>query len=183
MEDDGLIRLAVPVSEDDHIRGPVDAPVTLVEYGDFECPFCGQAYPILKELEARYPRDLRVVFRHFPLEQHPHAEKAAEASEFAADAGRFWPMHDRLYEHQDQLDVRHLPEHARALGVDPQALAIALRDQTYRPIVEEMKEGGEESGIPGTPALFLNGVLFEDEVSLAGLAQAIDWLLEHGQIN
>jgi protein-disulfide isomerase len=183
MEDDELIRLAVPVNEDDHIRGPADAPVTLVEYGDFECPFCGLAYPVLKELEARYPRDLRLVFRHFPLEQHPHAEKAAEASEFAADAGRFWPMHDRLFEHQDQLDVPHLEAHARALGLDPYALEIALREGTYRPIVEEMKEGGEESGIPGTPALFLNGVLFEEEVTVGNLVHAVDWLLEHGLVN
>ncbi len=183
MEEEGLIRLAVPVNEDDHIRGPADAPVTLVEYGDFECPFCGMAYPVLKELEARYPRDLRLVFRHFPLEQHPHAEKAAEASEFAADAALFWPMHDRLFEHQDQLDVPHLAMHVRALGLDPYALEIALREQTYAPIVEEMKEGGEEAGIPGTPALFLNGVLFEEAATLENLTRAVDWLLEHGVVS
>jgi len=177
---DDLTRLAVPVGEFDHVRGPADAPVTLVEYGDFECPFCGQAYPVVKELERRYPRQLRVVFRSFPLEQHRYAEAAAEAAEYAAEFDAFWPMHDRLYEHQDQLAHPQLLEHARALGLDAHGLDVALTKQTYRGIVEEVKDGGEESGIPGTPAFFLNGVLFEDDPTLDGLAHAIDWLLEHG---
>jgi protein-disulfide isomerase len=180
--DDGLTRLAVPVGDDDHVRGPADAPVTLVEYGDFECPFCGRAYPIVKELERRYPEQLRVVFRSFPLEQHPHAEQAAEAAEFAADGGLFWEMHDALYEHQSQLDVKHLQQHTKRLGLDAEALAVALREETYRPVIDEMKEGGEESGIPGTPAFFLNDVLFEEEPTLENFTQAIDWLLEHGTV-
>jgi len=180
MQDDGLTRLAVPVGPEDHVRGPAGAPVTLVEYGDFECPYCGVAYAVLKALEARYPEQLRVVFRSFPLDQHPHAQAAAEAAEFAADGGKFWEVHDVLYEHQRALDERHLLGYARDLGLDANALATALREQTYAAIVAEQKEGGEESGIPGTPAFFLNGVLFEDEPTEENFAHAVDWLLEHG---
>ena len=180
MDDAGVARLTVPVNEDDHIRGPVNAPVTLVEYGDFECPFCGLAYPVVKALERRFPRELRVVFRHFPLEQHPHAEQAAETAEFAADAGKFWEMHDRLFEHQGQLRRPDLLEHAAHLGLDPKALDIALDNETYRGIVEEMKDGGLEAGIPGTPAFFLNDVFFEDEPTMENFVLAIEWLLVHG---
>jgi protein-disulfide isomerase len=182
MEDDGLTRLAVPVGPDDHVRGPYDAPVTLVEYGDFECPFCGIAYPVVKALEKHYGDRLRVVFRSFPLEMHPHAEAASEAAEFAAEAGRFWEMHDTLYEHQRALDVRHLLGYARDLGLDPEALEIALRDGTYAGIVAEQKESGAESGIPGTPAFFLNDILFEEDASFANLSHAIDYLRKHGSI-
>jgi len=180
MEDDGLMRLAVPVGPEDHVRGPASAPVTLVEYGDFECPYCGVAYPVVKQLEKKYAGKLRVVFRSFPLEQHPHAQKAAEAGEFAADHGKFWELHDLLYEHQRALDERHLLGYAETLGLDAGALEMALREETYAPIVAETKEGGEESGIPGTPAFFLNGVLFEDEPTLGNLSHAVDYLLEHG---
>jgi protein-disulfide isomerase len=180
MEDDGLTRLAVPVGPDDHVRGNPDAPVTLVEYGDFECPYCGVAYPALKELEAKYGDKLRVVFRSFPLQQHRYAQAAAEAAEFAADAGRFWEMHDTLYEHQQALGEPQLLEYARDLGLDAGALATALREQTYRTVVEEVREGGDDAPIPGTPAFFLNDVLFEDEPTVEHFSHAIDWLLEHG---
>src|ERR1700736_1650744 len=178
--DDGLVRLAVPVGPDDHVRGPADAAVTLVEYGDFECPFCGVAYPVVKELEKQYAGTLRVVFRSFPLQQHPHAQAAAEAAEFAADHGKFWELHDTLFEHQRALGVPHLLEYARALGLDDAALSESLREHTYAGIIDDVKQGGEESGIPGTPAFFLNGVLVEDEPTRENLAHAIDWLLEHG---
>ncbi len=180
--DDGLIRLAVPVGPEDHVRGPANAPVTLVEYGDFECPYCGIAYPAVKAIEARYPHDVRVVFRSFPLAQHAHAEAAAEAAEFAADAGTFWEMHDVLYEHQRALAEADLLRYARDLGLDPQALARALRERTYAGIVAEQKQSGEESGIPGTPAFFVNDVLFEDEPTEANLAAAIDYVLAHGGV-
>jgi protein-disulfide isomerase len=180
MDDDGLVRLAAPVGPDDHVRGPADAPVTLVEYGDFECPYCGQAYPVVRAVEKAYPKQLRLVFRSFPLAQHPHAEPAAEAAEYAADHGKFWEMHDLLYEHQQALDSNHLLGYATQLGLDADGLAEALRDQRYRPVIEEVKEGGEASRIPGTPAFFLNGVLFEDEPTLANLTHAVDWLLKHG---
>ncbi|HTW82500.1 MAG TPA: thioredoxin domain-containing protein [Candidatus Sulfotelmatobacter sp.] len=177
---DDQAHLAVPVGPDDHARGPADAPVTLVEYGDFECPYCGRAESTVQALARRYPTQLRIVFRSFPLLQHRHAEKAAEAAEFAADHGKFWELHDLLYQHQDALDEPHLLGYARELGLDADALATALREGTYAPVIAEVKEGGEESGIPGTPAFFLNGLLFEDDPTEANLAGAIDWLLEHG---
>jgi len=182
MNDDGLTRLAVPVGADDHVRGPADAPVTLVEYGDFECPYCGIAFPVVKGIEKHYAGKLRFVFRSFPLAQHPHAQAAAEAAEFAADHGKFWDLHDLLFEHQRALDVPHLLGYARELGLDADALAVALRERTYAAVIEEVKEGGEESGIPGTPAFFLNGVLFEDEPSRENLGHAIEYLLEHGTL-
>src|SRR5262249_40759922 len=109
--DDGA-RLTQPVSERDHIQGPDSAPVTLVEYGDYECPYCGQAYPIVKEVQQRLGDRLRFVFRNFPLTNaHPHAEHAAEAAEAAGAQGQFWEMHDSLYEHQSALDDAHLEEY------------------------------------------------------------------------
>ena len=180
MAEDNVVRLAVPVGPEDHVRGPTDAPVTLVEYGDFECPYCGVAYPVVKALEKEYAGKLRVVFRSFPLQQHRHAQAAAEAGEFAADHGKFWELHDTLFEHQRALDEAHLLGYVRALGLDDAALAQALRDHMYAGIVDDVKQGGEESGIPGTPAFFLNGVLFEDDTTHANFAHAIEWLLEHG---
>ncbi|HZO92948.1 MAG TPA: DsbA family protein [Candidatus Baltobacteraceae bacterium] len=180
MNDDGLTRLAIPVGPEDHVRGPADAAVTMVEYGDFECPYCQLAYPTVKALEGRYAGMLRVVFRSFPLSQHPHAEPAAEAAEFAADHGKFWDYHDALYERTGALTEALIVGDAERVGLDSGALRTALREGTYRPVVEEIKEGGEDSGIPGTPAFFLNDVLFEDDPTLENLAGAIDWLLEHG---
>ena len=164
------------------MRGAADAPVTLVEYGDFECPYCGVAYPVIKELEKKYDGKLRAVFRSFPLLQHRHAQAAAEAAEFAADHGKFWEMHDTLFEHQRALDEAHLLGYVRSLGLDDAALAEALREHTYAGIIDDVKQGGEESGIPGTPAFFLNGVLFEDDPTRENFAHAIDWLLEHGDV-
>jgi protein-disulfide isomerase len=180
MDDDNLTRLAVPVGPDDHIRGNPDAPVTMVEYGDFECPYCKLAYPRVRALEARFGDRLRVVFRSFPLQQHPHAEAAAEVAELAADRGVFWQFHDAIYERDYPLDEPHLIAVAERLGISAADVTNALEEGVYRPIVEEMKEGGEESGIPGTPAFFLNDVLFEDEPTLENLSHAVEWLLEHG---
>ncbi len=177
--DDNLTRLAVPVGPDDHARGPADAPVTLVEYGDFECPYCGVAYRTVKQLEETYGERLRVVFRSFPLTQHPHAQAAAEAAEFAAEHDLFWQLHDVLFEHQHALDEAHVLGYARELGLDAGELATSLRERTYAGIVGDIKEGGEESGIPGTPAFFLNDVLFEEEPTRENLAHAIDWILDH----
>jgi protein-disulfide isomerase len=135
---------------------------------------------VVKKLEERFGERLRVVFRSFPLGQHPHAQAAAEAAEFAADYGKFWEMHDTLFEHQRALDEHHLSGYARELGLDAAELETALRERTYAGIVEEQKQSGEESGIPGTPAFFLNDVLFDDEPNEENLAHAVGWLLEHG---
>lgn len=180
MEEDGTqTRLAVPVGPDDHVRGPADAPVTLVEYGDFECPYCGVAEQAVKLVERRYGDRIRVVFRNFPLLIHPRAQAAAEAAEFAADHDKFWEMHDLLYARAKALDESDLLGYARELGLDADELATALRERTYAGLIEDVKDGGEASGIPGTPAFFLNDVLFEDEPTDANLTHAIDWLLDH----
>lgn len=178
-DDDGLTRLAAPVSADDHVRGSVDAPVTLVEYANFACPFCARAYPVVKALEETYGDRLRVVFRSYPLAAHGGAQAAAEAAEFAADHGAFWAFHDALFAREGALDEASLVGTARALGLDGDALAVALRERTYAGIVADVKEGGDASAIPATPSFFLNGVLFEDEPTFAALSEAIDWVLLH----
>ena len=151
--------LSMPVSESrDHINGPQSAPVTLVEYGDYECSYCGEAYGILKELHARVGEQVRLVFRNFPLTQlHPHAERAAEAAEAAAAQGRFQPMHDILYEHQDALEDDDLVAYAAQLGLDLGRFQIDLSQGTYVPRIREDFMSGVRSGVDGTPTFFVNG--------------------------
>ena len=132
--------------------------VTLVEYGDYECPHCGRAYPIVKELQSRLESELRFVFRNFPLSQiHPHAEQAAEAAEAAAVQGKFWEMHDMIFEHQQALTDRHLLEYARALGLDEQRFQRELTSQAYAPRVREDFLSGIKSGVNGTPTFLSTG--------------------------
>ena len=167
-------RLAVPVRERDHIRGPADAPITLVEYGGFECPFCGMAYPVVRELGRRLRERLRVVFRHFPLrDQHPHAQNAAEAAEAAAAQGRFWEMHDRLFEHQQALDDAHLIQYAAELGLDTDRFGRELTEHRYGDRVQEDLLSGLHSGVRGTPTFFVNGVRHEGRWELEHLLAAI----------
>jgi protein-disulfide isomerase len=153
-----LVDLAVPVDvERDHIRGPEGAQVTLVEYGDFECPYCGQAEPIIRELLADFG-DLRYVWRHLPLNDvHPHAQVAAEASEAAASQGKFWEMYDLLLAHQDALTVRDLIGYAGELGLDTERFRAALRKRKYMPRLAEDLESADQSGVSGTPTFFING--------------------------
>ncbi|MGY1691900.1 Na+/H+ antiporter NhaA [Geodermatophilus sp. SYSU D01105] len=144
--------------ERDHVRGPVDAPLTLVEYGDFECPFCGRATGTVEELRARFGDRLRYVFRHVPLvDVHPHAELAAEAAEAAGAQGRFWEMHDRLFAAQDRLTASDLLEHAAAAGLDVQRFARDLGAGRFARRVEEDVESAEASGVGGTPTFFVGG--------------------------
>lgn len=150
--------LQPPVGEDDHVLGPPDAPVTLVEYGDYECPHCGAAYPIVKSLLRDLGDRVRFVYRHFPLARsHPHAERAAEAAEAAAEQGEFWAMHARLFEHQDALADADLIAHAEAIGLDVGQFREALEEGIYRPLVREDFRGGVRSGVNGTPTFFING--------------------------
>jgi Na+/H+ antiporter NhaA len=153
-----LVDLAVPVDEQrDHIRGPEDAPVTLVEYGDFECPYCGQAESIIRRLLADFG-DLRYVWRHLPLEDvHPHAQLAAEAAEAAHDQGRFWDMYDHLLAHQDELRVRDLLRHAGTLGLDVDRFREFLRKRKGVDHIAEDVESADRSGVSGTPTFFING--------------------------
>jgi NhaA family Na+:H+ antiporter len=158
----------------DHIRGPVDAPLTLVEYGDMECPFCGRATGVVAELRGRFGDDLRYVFRHLPLpEVHPHAQLAAEAVEAAGAQDAFWGMHDRLFAHQDELDAPGLLEHAAALGLDLERFARELGDGTYGQRVRDDVAGAEASGVEGTPTFFVNGVRHQGRSGTDELAAAL----------
>jgi len=164
----------MPVSERDHIRGKVDAPITLVEYGDYECPYCGMANPVVDQVRKELGDTLRFVFRNFPLTQvHAHAEHAAEAAEAAGAHGRFWEMHDILYVHQRALDDRNLAEYANLLRVPPSATDRALNQHTYLERVREDFMSGVRSGVNGTPAFFINGVRHDGSYGRESLLTAI----------
>jgi protein-disulfide isomerase len=160
----------------DHVRGGADAPVTLVEYGDFQCPYCGEAYPVVHELLERFGDQLRFVFRHMPLpDLHPRSPYAAEAAEAAAVQGRFWEMHDRLFEHQRELGDEELRGHAEAVGVpDPERFDAELRERVHAARVEDDYTSGARSGVPSTPRFFVNGLIHLGSASYAELLQAID---------
>ncbi len=161
--------LVPPVGPNDHAAGPADAPVTLVEYGDFECPYCGQAYPVVKALQQRLGTRLRFVFRNFPLsESHPHAEHAAEAAEAAGAQGRFWEMHDVLYEHQRALGDRALIAYATEIGIDAARVERELESGTYADKVRADFRGGVRSGVNGTPTFFINGERYDGAWSDVG---------------
>lgn len=168
--------LTVPVNEHDHIRGSASAPVVLLEYGDFECPACGMAYPIVKALEAKLGAMLAVAFRHFPLSTvHPHAQRAAEAAEAAGAQRKFWAMHDCLFEHQDALEDTDLVDYAAQLGLDVPRFASDLGSHRYAPKVRADFTSGLRSGVNGTPTFFVNGVRHDgpyDAVSLLLSIQA-----------
>jgi Na+:H+ antiporter, NhaA family len=166
--------LTVPVDADrDHVRGPVDAPVTLVEYGDFQCPFCGAAHPVVESVRATMGDDLQFVFRHFPLTtMHPNAEPAAEAAEAAGSQGRFWPMHDSLFLHQDRLAAPDLVARAHALHLDVDRFTAELADRSHAGRVREDFLGGVRSGVNGTPTFFVNGIRYDGPVDLPGLLDA-----------
>jgi protein-disulfide isomerase len=156
--------LAVPVSANDHIQGSADAAVTLVEYGDFQCPACGMAYPAVKQIQRRYAGNLRFVFRHFPLSQaHPFAQMAAELAEAAAMPGRFWDMHDWLYENQDAWvsnGAAGLEAGVRALDLDEEAIAATLRSPEIDARIRRDFMGGVRSGVNGTPSFYVNGFMY-----------------------
>jgi protein-disulfide isomerase len=157
-------RLVTPVSDADHAAGNPDAAITLVEYGDFECPHCGRAHPVLQRLQEQMGDDLRFVFRNFPLrESHPHAQHAAEAAESAAAQGDFWAMHDQLFEHQDALEDEDLLEYAAAIGLDPDAMGEDLDAGTYESKVRDDFMDGVRSGVNGTPTFFVNGRRFDGD--------------------
>jgi protein-disulfide isomerase len=158
----------------DHALGPVDAPVTLIEYGDFECPYCGAAHPALRELRRRMGDGLRFAFRHLPVvERHPHAQEAAEAAEAAGEQGRFWEMHDLLFENQRALAPDDLRGHARDLGLDLERFDAALADHRHRARVERDVESAARSGVGGTPAFFLDGERYEGFYDAESLEDAV----------
>jgi len=167
--------LALPVGSRDHAQGAEGAPITLVEYGDYECPHCGRAYPIVKSVQRAFGKRLRFVFRNFPLgEMHPHAENAAEAAEAAGAQGKFWKMHDALYEHQDALEADNLVAYATKLGVSVKRFAADLENRVHAPRVREDFQSGVRSGVNGTPTFFINGGRFDGSWDLEGLSTAIE---------
>jgi protein-disulfide isomerase len=170
-----LTTLAPPVSDQrDHVQGPRAAPVTLVEYGDFECPYCGQAYPVVKELLSRQGTAVRLVFRNFPLaEIHPHARRAAEAAEAAGAQGKFWEMHDLLYERQDALEDEDLVAYAAEIGLDLDRFQVELAQNAHAARVREDFMSGVRSGVNGTPTFFINGRRHDGNWDLASLTEAV----------
>jgi protein-disulfide isomerase len=171
--------LVLPVSARDHIAGPATAPATLLEYGDYECPFCGAAHPIVQQVRKQLGNRLRFVFRHFPLANiHPRAEPAAEAAEAAGAQGRFWEMHDLLYERQDALEEEDLVERADILGLDVARFVRELRARTYAPRVREDFLSGVRSGVNGTPAFYINGVRHDGGFDFHTLVEALELALE-----
>ena len=173
-----MSKLTVPVSDKDHRQGAPDAPCTLVEYGDYQCPSCGQAYPIVKRVQKHFGKRLLFVFRNFPLsEMHPYAEPAAETAEFAAAHHKFWEMHDLLYENQDRLGDALLFQLAEQLHLDPEKLRQALAAKEFEPRVRTDFRGGVRSGVNGTPTFFLNGQRHDGAYDFASLIEAIDGVL------
>ena len=150
------------VSDADHIQGNINAPITLVEYGDYECPHCGAAYPVIKQIQKKLGKQLRFVFRNFPLSNiHPSAEIAAEASEAAAAQGKFWEMHDAIYENQNSLSEEMLFDLAENFGLDMKIFKKDLETKKYKSKVRKDFMSGVKSGVNGTPTLFINGERFD----------------------
>lgn len=168
-------KLSLPVSPRDHVRGPASAPVTLVEYGDYECPYCGAAYPIVKEIQEAMGENLRFVFRNFPLTQiHPHAERAAEAAEAAGAQDHFWQMHDLLYENQRTLDDAHLLRFALVVGLDVERFTRELESGVHHARVREDFLSGARSGVNGTPSFFINDIRHDGSWEFEPLLLALE---------
>lgn len=173
--------LKVLVKPSDHIQGDDHAGCTLVEYGDYECPHCGHAYPIVKQIQKHFGKRLRFVFRNFPLnEMHPDAESAAESAEFAGAHGKFWEMHDLLFENQDRLGGDLYVELAEQLQLAPADLQKALEERKYRAKVRADFTGGVRSGVNGTPTFFINGQRHDGPFEYEDLMGAIEEALAQG---
>lgn len=174
------VRLSLPVnSRQDHIQGPPTAPLTLLEYGDYECPYCGQAYGIIKVVQNDLGENLCFAFRNFPLTQiHPNAQSAAEAAEAAGGQKKFWEMHDCLYENQNALDDEYLVEYARLLGLDISRFELDMSLHTYAPRIREDFISGVRSGVNGTPTFYINGIRYNGSWDLDPLLETLHRALE-----
>ena len=170
-----MFDLAAPVVPTDHSIGTSHAQLTLVEYGDFECPNCKQAAPVVKLLLSHFADRLRFVYRHFPLEEvHPYALNAALAAECAGGQGRFWAMHDLLFERQPALDPDHLQAYAQRLELDMTRFSAEMSNTVYLQRIREQEEGGAKSGVRATPTFFINGRLHDVSFGITGLFDAIE---------
>jgi protein-disulfide isomerase len=167
--------LALPVGNRDHIQGLSSAIVTLMEYGDYQCPFCGDAYPIIKRIQKHFGEQLGFAFRNFPLARiHAYAERAAEAAEAADGQGKFWEMHDYLFEHQGALDAENLVRAAGMLGLDRVRFDREVAEHVYAGRVQEDIQSGIDSGVGGTPTTFINGVRNDGEDDFETLKAKIE---------
>jgi protein-disulfide isomerase len=167
--------LRIPVGPRDHVIGREDAPVTVVEYGDYQCPYCGAAQPQVRKVLAHFGDDIRFVFRHFPLtEVHPMAAIAAVTAEFAGVHGQFWAAHEKLYANQDRLGPELLFEIVQGLGLEPAELKAGIDADTWTQKVQEDFNGGIRSGVNGTPTFFINGARHDGAYSFESLSQAIE---------
>jgi protein-disulfide isomerase len=167
--------LSIPVAQDrDHIRGPANAPVTLVQYGDYECPYSGAAFPIIKDIQSRMNERLRFVFRNFPIDSHPHAQHAAEAAEAAGRQGKFWEMHDLLFENQTRLRDEDVRGYADKLGLDVELIAKELNKHVNATRVHDDFMSGVRSGVQGTPTFYINGVRHDDSYEMETLLAALE---------
>jgi len=167
--------LTQPVSEHDHTEGPADAPLTLVEYGDYQCPYCGAAYPVVKRLQKTLGKKLRFVFRNFPLTQmHPYALIAAEAAEAAALQGKFWEMHDLLFEAQALLNPEIIPSWAKRIGLNLEQFENDRKQSVVEGRIKEDRQSGIRSGVNGTPTFFINGTRDDGSPDYGSLLVALE---------
>ena len=165
---------ALPLPDRDHTQGPSNAPITLLEYGDYECPYCGEAYPVVKAIQKRLGNRLCFAFRNFPLvNSHPHAQHAAEAAEAAGAQGHFWEMHDILYENQDALEDEDLDEYASIVGLDAERLLKEMRAGAHTARVRQDFRSGARLGVNGTPSFFINGVRYDGSYDVEDLLAAL----------
>ena len=170
-----MAKLKPPVSDQDHVKGDLHAPVVLVEYGDFQCPHCGAAFPIVEQIVKEYKDKMAFVFRHFPLaEAHPYAQAAAVASEAAANQGKFWQMHALIFENQHLLGPGMLLQLANALKLDMKKFEHDFKDPKLFKKVEDQFESGIISGVNGTPSFYINGIKYNDSYDYDLLTRAID---------
>lgn len=167
--------LLLPLSSSDHVLGPASATVTVIEYGDFGCPYCRATYPAVKMLLKNFRDHVRFAFRHFPVVAlHPRSERAAESAEAAGAQGRFWPMHDLLFENQQRLDDEYLRQYARQIGLDLERYDRDMDAHIYLPFIREQMNNGMEHGARGTPTFFVNGVIEDVSFGMGSLYKAVE---------
>lgn len=164
----------VQITEHDHVRGQPDADVLIIEYGDFQCPYCARAHPTLAGLQKQYGERIALVYRHLPLGMHPYAETAAEAAEAAGAQGKFWEMHDTLFAHQAQMAPAQLPLLAQGLGLDASRFDADLAARAHRERVRAQAEEGQALGASGTPSFFINGERYEGDSDRESLTAAVE---------
>jgi protein-disulfide isomerase len=177
-----MAALRIPVGSGDHTQGADAAAVTLVEYGDYECPHCGAAHPVVQQLQAQFGNDLRFVFRNFPIaEIHPHAVSAAMTAEFGAAKGMFWQVHDALFENQQRLGAALYDTIVTKLGLAKADLHASLEGAVYEPKVSNDFNGGVRSGVNGTPSFFINGQRYDGSPAFDSLADVLSAVIEVGR--